>query len=206
MQDITQYTWYDINDSDILPSQIPTWENYMDVKEFIDDIFTQINNQIIKFENIGFNYLMQLKSLDVSEELKPYIYDKYQLSLLNIAEYFAIPNLDGIIQLPTECEKVFTILYSHFFTTQIEDLVFYLITNDFEKNFTHGNFKECKQLVINYYNKLIKSFTRLLELVNVRGREIVEKIDEYGYVKEVIRATDKEKVSEFFINIIDAFE
>jgi hypothetical protein len=207
MQDITQYaSWYDINDSDILPTQVSEWENYMDTKEFIDDIFNQINNQIIKFENIGFNYLTQLESLNINEELKPYVYDKYQLSLLNIAEYFAIPSLDDVIQLPTECEKTFTILYNHFFATQVEDLIFYLISNDFEKNFIHSNFRECKQTVINYYNKMIKSFTRLLELVNVRGKEIAAKIDEYGYVKEVIRATDKESVSAFFMNLIDAFE
>ena len=191
-------SWYDIKDSNLSPIQTGMWENLIEMKEIIDQVFSDIEEQIINFRSLGIDYTLQLENFD--EGFRSYIIDNYVKQLYNINNYFDIPYIEDIVVLPTETEKVFKILYTHFFATQIEETVYYLNINNFDDFYKSSNFDMCKRIVVQYYDTLINSFAKLINFISNRNniKKLNEKINEYGFVKEVIQSTDSAKVAEFF--------
>jgi len=207
MIDITSLnTWQDVNDSDIMPSQIPDWEMYKDITSIIDENVQNIIDQLNNYNNLGINYLYKIESYENSgEEIKNYIYDQYKYLLEQFYNIFSIPNYDDAIDLPTETKKVLKLLYTYFVADYLDDLAYYLMSNDFDKLYKSSSFTLCKKLVIDYYKDVIKSLEKILNFISSKTQkeQIAKKIDELGYIINVVKSTDPRIISEYFIGVIE---
>jgi len=204
MLDITQlYSWQDINDSDILPSQVGEWEEYMEIKSLIDNTFESILKQIKNQVDVGLDYLSDIENYIALENYSAYINDHMRVCLEAYNDFFNIPNLDQILGLPQETRKVFNLLYRHFNASYVEDLLVYLFKEDFYELYKAGEFNLCKKILINYYRNIIKSMEKLLGFVSESKQVVEKKIDEYGFVLEVITASIPDNLAVFFAKLLE---